>query len=314
MTDIFEKRTLALGSVTLTTAYFTTSESINLRYGYTRQDKASRGTVLVLNGRSEFIEKYAEPIERLAHRGYDVYTLDWRGQGLSERMLPNRLKGHVSSFQHYIEDMKQFVTEKVLPTAVSPVIFLGHSMGGHICLRCVHDFPDMADILVLTSPMVDIDTRPLPRRAVRFLIRFGRDDDYAFFNGDEAPEFRRFEGNKLTSDPRRFRDHVDAVRNNPDLGLGGVTNGWIRAAYRSIDILNSPGYGAGIRKPVLMASAERDRIVSNKAQKRICAVMPGCRFLSVPGARHEILKESDAVQSVFWNAFDAFLTLHGRPA
>jgi len=189
MTDIFEKRTLALGSVTITTAYFTTSENINLRYGYTRQDKASLGTVVVLNGRSEFIEKYAGPIERLVHRGYDVYTLDWRGQGLSERMLPNRLKGHVASFHHYIEDLKQFVTEKVLPTAVSPVIFLGHSMGGHICLRYVHDFPGMADILVLTSPMVDIDTRPLPRWVVRFLTRFGRDDDYAFFNNDGIGQF-----------------------------------------------------------------------------------------------------------------------------
>ena len=43
---------------------------------------ATRGTVVVLPGRTEFIEKYFEVIDSLLKRGFCAAALDWRGQGL----------------------------------------------------------------------------------------------------------------------------------------------------------------------------------------------------------------------------------------
>ena len=49
-----------------------------------------RGTVVLLTGRGEFIEKYAtEVVGELLERGFAVVALDWRGQGLSDRPLPS---------------------------------------------------------------------------------------------------------------------------------------------------------------------------------------------------------------------------------
>ena len=48
---------------------------------------AKRGTVVVLGGRAEFIEKYFEVIGELLARDFAVAALDWRGQGGSARRL-----------------------------------------------------------------------------------------------------------------------------------------------------------------------------------------------------------------------------------
>src|SRR5215510_8086444 len=57
-----------------------------------------RGTVCVFHGRGEFIEKYFEVVRDLRDRGFAVATFDWRGQGLSDRLLSDRTKGHIRGF------------------------------------------------------------------------------------------------------------------------------------------------------------------------------------------------------------------------
>src|SRR4051794_4241814 len=54
----------------------------------------ARGTVVLAQGRTEFIEKYHEVIRELIARKFSVVTFDWRGQGLSSRALEDKRKGH----------------------------------------------------------------------------------------------------------------------------------------------------------------------------------------------------------------------------
>src|SRR5262249_21650810 len=60
--------------------------------------KPARGSVILCNGRTEFIEKYFEVIRELQGRGFAVFTMDWRGQGLSGRLLKQPQKGHLDTF------------------------------------------------------------------------------------------------------------------------------------------------------------------------------------------------------------------------
>jgi len=289
----------------------TTSDNYSLRYGIWHSDKAaSRGTVILLSGRTEFMEKYAEIIGELQQRGFDVYSFDWRGQGLSSRMLSNRHKGFVKTYDDYSSDLAVFVDKIVKPQAVSPLIILAHSMGGHIALRYLYKHQGAIERAILVSPMIDILTSPFPRWFAKGITRIagkaGWDQDYAVGSGDYSPEDEKFEGNLLTSDPARFMDEKRAIKENPDLALGGVTYGWLSASFASIDILAAPGFGKEITIPILMVSAGSDKIVSLEAQKSICARLQQCRSKVIPKARHEILKETDAVRSVFWDEFDKF--------
>ena len=54
----------------------------------------ARGSIVLSGGRTEPIEKYYEFIGECLERGFVVLAHDWRGQGLSARDLPERLKGH----------------------------------------------------------------------------------------------------------------------------------------------------------------------------------------------------------------------------
>jgi lysophospholipase len=289
--------------------FIATLDHQSLRYGiwYSPKEK-SKGSILLLNGRREFMEKYLETIGELNREGFNVYSFDWRGQGLSSRMLANRHKGFIDDYDVYLSDLNMFVTKIVTPESVHPLIIIAHSMGGHIALRFIHDHPDVAEMAVLTSPMIDIFRSSLSRGFVKLItgiaIKTGFSHSYAIGSGDYTDE--EFEGNELTSDPVRFTDAKKAIEKNPGLALGGATYGWLSATLKSTDILTQPGFAAKISTPILMVIAGNDKIVSTKAQKKICTMLPNCKLIEISGARHEIFKETNAVRSIFWREFNRF--------
>ena len=129
-----------------------------------------RGTVCLFGGRAEFIEKYFEVIADLRRRGFAVATMDWRGQGGSQRMLSNPRKGHVRGFWEYDRDLIRFMKDIVLPDCPPPFIGLGHSMGGNILLRNATMPGLWFERIVLSAPMIAI-SRKLPRH--RLVARHG---------------------------------------------------------------------------------------------------------------------------------------------
>src|ERR1700682_5019862 len=75
-----------------------TPDGVSLRFARWAPPPGRKGTVCLFQGRAEFIEKYFETVRDLRARGFAVATLDWRGQGLSERALPHPFKGLVGEF------------------------------------------------------------------------------------------------------------------------------------------------------------------------------------------------------------------------
>jgi lysophospholipase len=270
-----------------------------------------RGTVVLLHGRTEFIEKYFEVVRELLERGFAVWTMDWRGQGLSTRAHGNRSKGAIDRFETFLGDLDALVDLAREEDDRLPRYVLAHSMGGHVALRYVHDRPRAFDKAVLSAPMVDIvlpGGRPghaLGALIARAVVALGGSAAYAPGGRDywEVP----FDGNVLTNDAERHSDEREAIRACSDLALGGPTWGWLDAALRSIARLNDPGYARGIRTPVLICSAGDDSVVANRAQRALCEHMPFARLVVIAGAKHEMLKETDAVRAQFWRAFDDFI-------
>jgi lysophospholipase len=93
--------------------------------------------------------------------------------------------------------------------------------------------------------------------------------------------------------------------------VGGVTWGWLDAAYRSSARLDDPAYLARITAPVLICQAGREVLVSNPAQRRLAARLPDATLKVYREAFHEILMERDTIRDAFWADFDTFLAEHG---
>ena len=292
--------------------YLQLSNNHHLRYGiWPVPEQDQKGTVLLLNGRSEFMEKYAEVIGALNARGMAVFSIDWRGQGLSSRFFANRMKGHIETYQQYIDDLAFFVDRILQPCGTAPSIIMAHSMGGHIALRYIKGASSYFSKAILISPMIDINAPYALKRIARPLIQgfvsMGLGERFCFGAGDYPQQHAQFAGNPLTSDPVRFGRACQAINTNPELGLGGVTFGWLSATFDSIDQVAQAGYARSIKIPILLVTAGQEKIVCSKAQDKLSHALPNCRHVRIPTARHEILMERDAIQQQFWQTFDTFI-------
>ncbi|MFC1877190.1 alpha/beta fold hydrolase [Thermodesulfobacteriota bacterium] len=291
---------------------FDTHDGLKIRFDtYACGAKTCRGVVVLLGGRSEFIEKYRETVDQLLARKLDVVIFDWRGQGLSDRLLPNRYKGYVASYEDYLKDLTCFMDNHVSQTAHRPVIMLGHSMGGHIALRYLHDHPGRVEKAVLTSPLIDIAGPVILTKTMKMIVkiaaRSGFKKYYATRANDFDPSKKCFTGNRLTRDPHRFQQTIQMIIDNPDVAIGGVTFGWLDATFNSIQHIMADGYPESITTPVKMISAGGDEIVSAAAQKKICRRLPNCDLVMISNALHELLIETDAILEKFWELFDEFV-------
>ena len=119
------------------TGMLKTPDGVSLRFARFAPPPGRRGTVCIFPGRTEWIEKYFETARDLRNRGFAVAILDWRGQGLSDRALGDRLKGYVGSFSEFDTDLETFMRQVVLPDCPPPIFALGHSMGATVLIRAV---------------------------------------------------------------------------------------------------------------------------------------------------------------------------------
>lgn len=286
--------------------YFVNRGDLRLRvmFASAPSDKP-RGSIIFSPGRTEFIEKYLETATDLLERGFNILIVDPRGQGLSNRLLDDKMKSYVDSFQDYADDLA-FVTEELLSFLPKPHIVMGHSMGGTIVLQAVLSGVLNPSAIVCSAPMLglyDLDT-PLMKGAIRALSAMGLKTRNLPFqrqrNGLPVP----FNSNKLTSDKDRYRHWAAYFQTTPRLRVGPPTYGWIVQALKSMSWVNRNA--AELNIPCLIVAAGADPIV-DPASNEDFASKARATFKVVPGALHELFLERDVYRDQFFAAFDAFL-------
>jgi lysophospholipase len=265
-----------------------------------------RGSIIVAPGRTEFIEKYFEVLRELQGRGYAVFCIDWRGQGLSGREAPNPLKGHFASFDDPVNDLAtalKLLTHK-LPR---PHIGLAHSMGGAILLRALQTRRVELDAVAFTAPMWGIaNLGPTGKKYIRFMNSLGL--GMSFAPGVEQKWKReQFKRNPVTHDKERHARGQGLIAEEPRLALTGPTIAWVAAAADCCEGFAQPSAFAHLRIPILVLTAQQELLVDNGSHDTVSATFPDCTHVTIAGAKHEILMERDDIRAQFWAAFDDLL-------
>lgn len=287
-----------------------TRDGAQLRFASWRPTvKPMRGTILLVQGRAEFIERYSETIVELRRRGFHVISFDWRGQGGSQRFVRRRRKGHVGWLRHYEHDLALALAQ-MRETLPEPYFVLAHSMGAALCLDAARGDALPVSRLVALAPMLGLSMieRPdMARRLASLLFWLGLGKSFVPGGGDTAIATKPFEGNRLTSDPARYARNSALSAGAPHLCIGDPTIAWVRTAFQLMARLNAPSAAREIRVPTLVIAAGQDPIVSTPAIERFAARLKTGAALVLPTARHEILMESHEIRAQFWAAFDAFI-------
>ncbi len=270
-----------------------------------------RGTVCVFHGRAEYIEKYFETVRDLLMRGFAVATLDWRGQGGSERPIRNSRRGHVGDFSEYGLDLDAFMSHVVLPSCPPPYYALAHSTGGLILLQNALEMRTRFRRYVLTSPFLGLGdygvSEPVARALCRLVTGVGLSRLYVFGGNAGAIDDQPFEGNRLSGDEARYRRNQHIIKGLPNLSIGAPTAGWLGAAFRAIDAVKHADFAERLRIPTLIVGSSSDRIVSPRAIERFSIMTKACHMIMMSGAHHELLQEREAFREQFWAAFDSFV-------
>lgn len=275
-----------------------TGDGLRLRIGTWKATGRIKGTILLFPGRTEYVELQGRTAKNLADRGFSICTIDWRGHGLSDRVLSNPNTLHVNRFSDYQLDvaaMIEAVTELDLP---KPWFLLGNSMGGCIGLRALlNGLPVSA--CAFTAPMWGLKMSRSQRFAalpISWAAQvIGQGQLYVpGHDGNNYALSNPFEGNRITRDRANYEYWVTQARSKPNLQTAGSSMRWLHQSLlecRRLSMIDPPDV------PCIAFCGEEDSIVDIKVIRDRMKAWPKGRFRTVPGARHSLLLEVPAVRA-----------------
>lgn len=232
-----------------------------------------RGSVLIVHGLAEHSGRYERTGTILAATGLDVAAFDLRGFGASEGR-----RAYVSSWDVWLDDVEDRLAALRARADGRPVVLLGHSMGGLVCLTYAESERSQPDLLVLSSPWL-ADRLPEWRRTVaRILGRLVPTLSVA--NG--------FDGSTLSRDPAVGAEYrIDPLAHHrTTVGLGREV---LAAQERALANLGS------LRVPTLVNHGGADPLVPVESSA-VLATLPGVDRKVYPELRHETLNEPEGPQ------------------
>jgi lysophospholipase len=288
--------------------HFRTFDGLKLRYAVFRSGTTMpKGTVVLLHGRNESIEKYFETIRDLNAMGLWVATFDWRGQGNSTRLLKNSRRGHVRRFSDLERDLNTFIETIVLPDAKLPFFLIGHSMGALVALKAAPLLSNRIDRMVLCAPFIGATGYRIPNWLLRFLSGTATLFGFGWVQFVRDNLERPFAGNNLTSDRVRFERNQTIVKTYPELALGPPTARWISAMIDGIDEVMTMDHLRRIEVPSLIIAPSSDEIVPYSDYEHLSQIFRAGKLITIPGARHEVLQERDVFRVQALGAIEAFI-------
>lgn len=290
--------------------WLTTPDGIRIRLGDWPLQGA-KGTILLFPGRTEYIEKYGRAARDLAAHGYRTLAIDWRGQGLADRVAGDPALGHVAQFSDYQRDVETVLAALPSLGVKGPLFLLAHSMGGAIGLRALMwKLPVRA--AAFTAPMWGIEL-PILLRPVAWMLSgashyLNRWETLSPGTNTEAYVLNElFATNKLTTDSDMYEYMQVQARAHPELNIGGPTMKWL---YESLREMRHLAHMPSPPTPCLTFLGGDEAIVSAQRIRERMANWPDGRLEIVPGARHEVMMETPKSRAFCFSTCAAHFNAH----
>ena len=302
-----------IASTSVSSSYWVQArDGVKLRIAAWRPEVSGNGTVLIFPGRTDFIEKLSHVAIDMCARGYSSLVIDWRGQGLSDRLTQNRIVSHVVRFSDYQSDVEAMIEAAERLDMPKPWYLLGYSMGATIGLRSLVDGLKV-DACAFTGPLWDIKLSAV-ERAVAWPLTglaqaFGKGQAFAPGNIPQRSQCYvlsvGFEGNRLTSDQAMFERMQAQAQALPERQTGAPSMGWVFEALkecRALRALPSPAI------PCTTFCGEQDAVVDLSAIKDRMRRWPSGKLEMVPDAKHDLLSETSKIQSKLLHEMDSLFS------
>jgi pimeloyl-ACP methyl ester carboxylesterase len=255
---------------------------------------ASKHTILLVHGGSAHAHWWDYVAPLLTGYGH-VLAMDFRGHGRSEWTKPP-----MYGLERYLEDLRGFIE-----SLKTPVIVVGHSMGGHVAQLLAEDRPDLLEgLIAIDSPP---DGPPL---ATRLKWRWKRRNQ-----GGPRPEFvspkdlvKRFRlsppGHALT--PAKIEElALKGAEQLPNGNWAFRFDPQTRVIKPSLMGMRRPRLRR-IKMPVLVLRGARSVLMSRGAARKMHRQLPCATLKEIDGAYHHVpLDQPDATVAAIAEFIDA---------
>ncbi|MGB5558976.1 MAG: alpha/beta hydrolase [Paracoccaceae bacterium] len=264
-----------------------------------------KGTVLLFPGRTEYIEKYGRAATELGQRGYGTLVIDWRGQGLADRMARDPMLGHVRRFANYQMDVKAMVALAEGLELPKPWYLIAHSMGGCIALRALHENLPV-NAVAFSAPMWGINMASYLRPVAWTLSQAASwvRTDKIFAPGTKRESYLKiapYKDNMLTTDADMYAYMQRHVAAEEKFGLGGPSLRWLNEALHETQRLRRL---PAPTTPALTQLGTDETVVDTRPVHSVMKGWRNGRLEMIEGARHEIMMEKPGIRAGFFDAAD----------
>ncbi len=279
-------------------------DGIPIRFAYLKPHRPATQAVLILNGRSEWIEKYTD-LPDWMDLGDDTLwvTMDHRGQGES-----GGPRAYVSSYEDYALDAAA-VLDAVAENL--PYAIVSHSMGGLVALYGTLHGHLQPRALALSSPLLALPNSPLPRTWAKPIAHVIAKTRYTHQpTGAGGQKRLRFSGNPLTRSLAGF----NVVCQSP-FPFISPTFGWVEATFAACDSILQADRIKTLTPPVRIIGGSHENVIDASGWSTWC--MTAARetrtpieFFRVNGGRHELLNEIPRIRQQAVGLLRSWLQQH----
>jgi len=259
--------------------------------------------VVISQGRNESVLKYKEVAYDLHQQGYDIFLIDHRGQGFSERFGGDQHRGYVENFQDYADDLNHYITTLQLNKKYTQRYLLSHSMGGAISALYLQQYTHPFQASAFFSPMFSIDFGPLPTFMAKIIAYTSAEvcswftDKACYVPAGKGYVKADFKDNHLTNSQTRFHSSQIGFETFPETQLGSATMRWVSTSINATEQVIKDANKIHI--PLLILQAGSDKVVTSTGQEAFFNNLPPCQFnelITIADAEHEILLERDELR------------------
>jgi lysophospholipase len=191
-------------------------------------------------------------------------------------------------------------------------VIAAHSMGGHLVLRALAEGAIAPAGAILSAPMLGFINHGVPagvmQVAARMMASLGDPRRPAWKWSEKPGEVPAGRQDLLTHDDARYADELWWREQRPELSMGPGSWGWVERGYASTRKIDAEAVLAKVQTPVFIVATDDDGLVGFDAIERAARWLPrGEIFVLGKEARHEVLREEDAVRDLVIEAIDGFL-------
>ena len=278
---------------------------VSLKYLKFGGQRGGKGSLIFVNGFGENIVMYLELFYDLYLQGWSpIYTYDHRGQGLSDRILPDPHTGYVEDWSFYKEDLQTFIQLVLKDQEVDSqnLFLIAHSTGAAVAVDYFQNFPEQQkdfNAAVLASPFFGLNSRGFPFAGVVFpaVIRLAclfRDCLNPLVGSNSRHLKREVVQKRITSSADRYDLFIQSSQMH-SAGYVVPSLDWVLKAFRMNKRIMKRENTAKITLPILILQAQQDSVVSNRRQRKFCRRIENCSLKVIDG-RHDHFIETDPIR------------------